>query len=199
MPEKLSSIEDDEVIRRIINGEINEFRHLVLKYQSYIFNIVGSHVPHYWVEEIAHEVFVKAYQSLTSFKNQGDFKHWLTAIAIKTCYAFWRKEYRCREIPMSSCGEEERDYLKKIIAQKSNQLTRETSFQQEIQELLDRALARLSPGERMVLEMAYFEELPAKEVADLLGWTVTRVKVCLFRSRKKLHKIISQWLKDERG
>ncbi|MCX8012392.1 MAG: sigma-70 family RNA polymerase sigma factor, partial [Desulfobacterota bacterium] len=184
------------VIQRVISGEVNLFSYLVLKYLNYVFNVVEKHIPHNWVEEIAHEVFVKAYQSLATFKHKGDFKHWLTAIAIKTCYAFWRKEYRRCEIPMNSCAEEDRDCLKKIIAQKSNQATREENFRQEIQELLNHALARLSPEERLVLEMAYFEGLPIKKVANLLGWTVVRVKVSLFRSRKKLRNIISRWLKE---
>jgi RNA polymerase sigma-70 factor (ECF subfamily) len=61
--------------------------------------------------------------------------------------------------------------------------------------LLDWALAKLSPEDRMVIELVYLEELSVKEAADLLGWSAANVKVRSFRSRKKLHSLISGLIK----
>ena len=166
------------------------------KYQGHILTVVCNHIPYSQAEEVAHDVFVKAYQSLLTFKFKGGFKQWLSAIAVRTCYDFWRKEYRSREIPMSSCSEEDRVCLERVMASQSNQITSEKNLQKEAGELLGRALDRLSPEDRMALEMVYLEGLSGKEAAGLLGWSVANVKIRLFRSRKKLRKILTGFLED---
>ncbi len=166
------------------------------KYQGHILAVVGNHIPYNQAEEVAHDVFVKAYQSLLTFKFKGGFKQWLSVIAVRTCYDFWRKEYRSREIPMSSCSEEDRVCLERAMASQSNQITSEKNLQKEAGELLGRALDRLSPEDRMVLEMVYLEGLSVKEAAGLLGWSVANVKIRIFRSRKKLRKILTGFLED---
>ena len=82
------------------------------------------------------------------------------------------------------------------MASQLNQITSEKNLQKEAGELLGRALDRLSPEDRMVLEMVYLEGLSGKEAAGLLGWSVANVKIRLFRSRKKLRKILAGFLED---
>jgi RNA polymerase sigma-70 factor (ECF subfamily) len=187
-------VEDYDIVRRVIGGDINMFGFLVKKYQVHILTVVGNHIPYNQAEEVAHDVFVKAYQSLQTFKFKGGFKQWLSVIAVRTCYDFWRKEYRSRKISMNSCSEEEQKFLERALAKQSIQATSQENSQKESRELLDRALVKLSPEDRMVLELIYFEGLSAKEAAGLLGWSVANVKIRLFRSRKKLRKIITGFL-----
>ena len=196
MPTRTSTVDDNDIVHRVIAGDINAFGFLVQKYQGHILSVVGNHVPHNQTEEVAHDVFVKAYQSLLTFKFKGGFKQWLSAIAVRTCYDFWRKEYRSREIPMSSCSEEDRSCLERVMANQLNQITFEKNLHKETIELLGRALDRLSPENRMVLEMVYLEGISIKEAADLLGWSVANVKIRLFRSRKKLRQILEGFLED---
>ena len=196
MPAHTTTVDDHDIVRRVIAGDINAFGYLVQKYQGHILTVVGNHIPYNQAEEVAHDVFVKAYRSLLTFKFKSGFKQWLSAIAVRTCYDFWRKEYRSREIPMSSCSEEDRVCLDRVMASQSNQITSEKNLQKEARELLGRALDRLSPEDRMALEMVYLEGLSGKEAAGLLGWSVANVKIRLFRSRKKLRKILTGFLED---
>ena len=196
MPTHTTIVDDHDIVRRVIAGDINAFGLLVQKYQGHILAVVGNHIPYNQAEEVAHDVFVKAYQSLLTFKFKGGFKQWLSVIAVRTCYDFWRKEYRSREIPMSSCSEEEQNFVERALAKQSIQVTSQENSQKEAGELLDRALDKLSPEDRMVLELVYFEGLSAKEAAGLLGWSVANVKIRLFRSRKKLRKILTGFLED---
>jgi RNA polymerase sigma-70 factor, ECF subfamily len=196
MPAHTTFVDDHDIVRQVIAGDINAFGFLVQKYQGHILAVVGNHIPHNQAEEIAHDVFVKAYQSLLTFKFKGGFKQWLSAIAVRTCYNFWRKEYRSREIPMSSCSEEDRVCLERVMASQSNQITSEKNLQKEAGELLGRAMDRLSPEDRIVLEMVYLEGLSIKEAAGFLGWSVANVKIRIFRSRKKLRKILTGFLED---
>ena len=67
----------------------------------------------------------------------------------------------------------------------------EKVLQKEAGEILDLALAKLSAGDRMVLELVYLEGHSVKEAAGLLGWSTTNVKVRLFRSRRKLRGLLA--------
>lgn len=147
-------------------------------------------MPYQEVEETAQNVFVRAYQSLPTYKAKGNFKQWLSAIALRSCYDYWRKAYRSREVPMSSLTERHQDWLEEAMSEQSDQSFHEKSSQQEAIEILDWALGKLSAKDRMVMELVYLEGLSGKEAADLLGWSVANVKIRSLRSRRKLEKLL---------
>ena len=182
---------DSEIIRRIIDGDVNSFEYLLNKYQDHVLRIVTKHIPYNEVEEMAQEVFVRAYQALPGFKEQGSFKQWLSAITVRTCYDFWRKQYRSRELPMSDLSERHRGWLEKTLSNQSDLSFSKESRAKEAGELLDWALSKLSAKDRMVLELVYLEGFSVKEAADLLALSVSNVKVRSFRSRKKLERLLS--------
>jgi RNA polymerase sigma-70 factor (ECF subfamily) len=190
MPDDSPTPNDADIVRRIVEGDVNAFESLLTRYKDHVLRIVKRHMPYQEVEETAQEVFVRAYQSLPKYKAKGNFKQWLSAIAVRSCYDYWRKAYRSREVPMSSLGERHQDWLEAVISDQSDQSFREKSAQQEAIEILDWALGKLSAEDRMVMELVYLEGLSGKEAADLLGWSVANVKIRSFRSRKKLEKLL---------
>lgn len=183
---------DTEIVRRVLNGDTNAFESLLIRYKNMVLKIVKKHVPYNDVEETIQNVFLRAYQSLPSFKGKSAFKQWLSSIAVRTCYDFWRKTYRSREVPMSVLTEKHQNWLEQVITEQSDQAINEKGSQNEARELLDWALGRLSAEDRMVMELVYLEGLSGKKAADLLGWSVANVKVRCFRSRKKLEKILEE-------
>jgi len=187
-----STSSDMEIVRRVVGGDINAYEHLLTKYKPYVMQIVARHLPHQFVEETAHDVFVRAYQSLPSIKSRTAFKPWLATIAIRTCHDFWRKRYRSREQPISSLTENHQEWLKQVVATESIRSLEEKGRQKEARELLDGALEQLSPDDRMVLESVYFEERSGRETAKLLGLSIANVKVRTYRARNKLKKILNR-------
>ncbi len=185
-----SESSDIEIIRRVIAGDVNAFEHLLKRYEEHVLKIVKRHMPYHQIEEIAQDVFVRTYQSLPTFKQKSGFKQWISTIAVRTCYDFWRKAYRSRELPMSAITENHNEWLEQVISAQSFSFY-ERGSQEEAKELLDWALDRLSAEDRMVVELVYLEGLSGKETADLLGWSVANVKVRSFRSRKKLKKLLA--------
>ena len=183
---------DTEIVRRVIDGDVNAFEHLLKKYKQYVFKIVGKRVPYDQTEEIAQEVFIKAYQSLPNFKGISAFQNWLARIAVRACCDFWRKAYKSKEFSMSSLTENQENLLEKIISDQSGQAFAERWSQKEAEEILNYALNRLSAEDRTVLELVYLEGYSAKEAADLLGWSLANVKIRAFRSRKKLQSLLSK-------
>ncbi len=185
--------QDSEIIQQIIDGDVNAFEVLLHKYQTHVLKIVKKHVPPEQVEEVAHDVFLRAYQSLPGFKQTSPFQNWLSSIAVRTCYDFWRKQYRNRELPMSSLSEKHRHWLESSLSQQSSRNYHEQAEQERAGEILDWALDKLSAEDRMVIELVYLEELSGKEAAKLLGWSVTNVKVRSFRARKKMQKLLRNY------
>ena len=181
---------DAEIVDQVVSGDANAFARLLKRYQAQVVGIVKKHVPFDKVEEVAQDVFVRVYQSLPTFKGNDRFKPWLSTITIRTCYDFWRKQYRHREIPLSSLSDQHQLWLEEATSRSSSQSFYEGDSLREAREILDWALDRLSAEDRMVLELVYLEGYSIKEAANLLGWSSVNVKVRSFRARKKLHKLI---------
>jgi RNA polymerase sigma-70 factor (ECF subfamily) len=181
---------DTELINQVLQGDVNAFESLMNRYGEHVLKIVKSHVPYPSVGETTQDVFVRVFQSLSSYKGGGSFQSWLSTIAVRTCYDFWRKAYKNREIPMSALSDRHEEWLENVISDDSISSFEEKGAEREAAEILDWALARLSPEDRMVLELVYMEGRSGKEAARLLGWSLANVKVRSFRAKKKLRKII---------
>lgn len=183
---------DADIVQRVLDGDVNAFSVLLERYQELVLRIVKKHVPYGQVEETAQDVFIRAFQSLKGLRETDRFKQWLSSIAVRTCYDFWRRHYRNRETPQSQLSDEHRNFLDLALADASSSQWSELGKRAEAREILDWALDRLSPQDRMVLELIYLEGYSGKETAALLGWSVANVKVRAFRSRKKLEKLLHE-------
>jgi RNA polymerase sigma-70 factor (ECF subfamily) len=190
---------DEEIVRQVLGGNVNAFESVILRHRVLVLTIVKKHVPEDAVEETAQEAFVRAYQSLPTFKGTGAFSQWLSSIVVRTCYDYWRKAYRSREIPMSALNEKHAQWLEEVISQMPEEAPDEREPQMEAREILNWALGKLSAGNRMVLELVYLEGCSVKEAAELLGWSKANVKVRSFRARMKLEKLLSKVKEQGRG
>ncbi len=190
---------DTKIIKKIIAGDINAFEILLERYRAYVFSIVRKHIPAEHADEIAHEVFIRVYQGLPGFSGKSDFKQWLAGISVRTCYDFWRKKYRSKEISMSSLSETHREWLENTIADDAVMTFAEKKRQAEALEILDWALNKLSAADRMTLELVYLEGYSHKETSALTGWSIANVKIRAHRAKKKIYKILMAEKKKIRG
>lgn len=166
------------------------------RYGDHVLRIVKKHVPYSEVEETTQDVFIRAYQSLANFQGGDRFKSWLSTVAVRTCYDYWRKIYKSREVPMSSLSERHREWLEQVMSEESGRFFQERGEVTEAGEILEWAMERLSAEDRMVLELVYLEGLSGKEAAAQLGWSVANVKVRSFRSRRRLEKLLRGLLEE---
>jgi RNA polymerase sigma-70 factor (ECF subfamily) len=182
---------DAEIIGEVLAGNVNAFEALLERYECYVSGIATRHVPRESVREVAHDTFLRAYQSLKTFKGEKPFKHWLSKIAVRCCYDFWRAHYRNRERPISAISDEGRDWVAGVLSEASMESFTEHSSRSEAITLLHWALDRLSAEDRTVLTLTWLEGYSVREAAERLGWSVPNVKVRSFRARKKLRKVLS--------
>ncbi len=189
---------DAELIARVRAGHVNDYEPLITRHREQVFAIVARHVPGAQVAELAHEVFVRAFLSLRTYRAEKPFAHWLSRIAVRACCDFWRQQARHPETPASTLDADHQDWLETAAQGLAREKFAEEIAQREAAEVLDWALAQVGGAERMVLTMLHRDGHSVSDIAGLLGWTQTRVKVTAFRARHKLRGLLARQLKTTR-
>ena len=188
--------DDLEIIQRVLHGEVDHFSELIARYRQHVEKITNRHVPRDHVAEVAHDVFVRAYTSLSSFSRQTPFEHWLSGIAVRTCYDFWRARRR-EELPVSALATEHQAWMDHVLAAESDDQFREQSRRQEAADLLQWALGHLSAENRLVLTLVHLDGHSVRDAARLLGWSVVNVKVRAHRARHQLRKLLLERKRED--
>lgn len=185
---------DADRIAAVLQGDTASFEPLVLKYQARVFATARRYSRNEnEVEDIVQEVFIKAFQKLSSFRGEAPFEHWLMRLAVRTCYDFLRTHQRNRETAFSDIQDKETDWLERFLAAPDQN----TDAADAARELVDALLNRLSPPARLVLTLLEIERRPVKEIAALTGWSVTLVKVRAFRARAEMRKCLQRMAREK--
>src|SRR5581483_3087226 len=145
------------------------------------------------VEDIAQEVWVKAYQKLASFRGEAPFEHWLMRLTVRTCYDFLRSHQRKKEMSFSELSTPEVNWLECFAAQPDEG----SEHADAARKLVERILESLSPAARLVITLLEIEDCSVKEIAALTGWSIPLVKVRAFRARAEMKKVLAK-LKREK-
>jgi RNA polymerase sigma-70 factor (ECF subfamily) len=189
---------DAELIAQVRAGDVNAYEPLITRHREQVFAIAARHVPGAQVAETAQEIFVRAFLSLSTYRAEKPFAHWLSRIAMRTCYDYWRQQKRRPETPASVLDEDHQEWLERASQGLAREAFTHETEQREAADVLDWALAQVSASDRLVLTMLHRDGHSVAEIATLLGWTQTRVKVTAFRARHKLRGILAGQMKATR-
>jgi RNA polymerase sigma-70 factor (ECF subfamily) len=183
-----------ELIAAVLNGDAASFEPLVEKYSPRVFATARRYARRESeVEDIAQEVWVKAFQKLSSFRGEAPFEHWLMRLTVRTCYDFLRSHQRKKELSFSELSDPETDWLDRFVSHPDHASEAADAARQ----LVERVLAQLSPPARLVITLLEIEERSVKEIAALTGWSVPLVKVRAFRARAEMKKILAKLTKEK--
>ena len=87
-----------ELIAAVLRGDPASFEPLVQKHSPRVFATARRYARRESeVEDIAQEVWLKAFEKLNSFRGEAPFEHWLMRLTVRTCYDFLRRHQRSRE------------------------------------------------------------------------------------------------------
>jgi RNA polymerase sigma factor (sigma-70 family) len=178
--------EDDiALIQMVLQGTQAAYGKLVARYQGYVFSIAYRHVDdRELAEELAQDVFVKAYRSLADFKGNSKFSTWLYTIVHHTCMSHLRKKGSNTVFP----GDEP---MQAITAATGFATLPHTGLEQKTQkQLLDKAIQYLPQADAEIITLFYLAEQSIDEIGVITGLTPGNVKVKLFRARQKLKEIL---------
>lgn len=182
--------QDAILVQRACEGDSDSFGKLVEKYESFVYRTVFYDIKNREdAEDIAQEVFIKAYRALNSFRADSEFSTWIYRICKNTVYDYMRKNSKAKTIPlseMSSGDDNDREYE---IADESGKYDPEkTAISKETASLVNLAISKLSEEHRNIIVMRDIEGYSYSEIADFLGLEEGTVKSRLSRAREALKK-----------
>jgi RNA polymerase sigma-70 factor (ECF subfamily) len=183
-----------ELIAAVLAGDAASFEPLVQKYSPRVFATARRYARRdSEVEDIAQEVWLKAFEKLKSFRGEAPFEHWLMRLTVRTCYDFLRAHQRNRESAFSEISDAEDDWLERFAAAPEGS----GDHADAAKLLVEKVLEKLSPEARMVITLLEIEDRTVKEIAELTGWSATLVKVRAFRARNEMRKILARMTKEK--
>jgi RNA polymerase sigma factor (sigma-70 family) len=184
--------EQDDIfhVQRVLAGNTAAFAVLVEKHSDMAFTIANKIVrSREDAEEIAQDAFVKAYQSLRSFKGDSKFSTWLYRIVYNAAISHTRRKKQdftqLDERVVSDTTEDE------IF---ENLDTLDTELQSK---LVNEAINNLPADESAIVTLFYLKENTIDDISQITGLSVSNVKVKLFRIRKKLYDELQLKMKME--
>jgi RNA polymerase sigma-70 factor (ECF subfamily) len=188
-----------ELVSRARDGDETAFEEIVRRYSPRVFQIASRFFRNRGVvEEMAQEVFLKAFTELSSFEGRGSFEGWLSRIATNRCLNELRSAKRRPESPVADLTEEQSGWLDDQLSGASAARHREKEESLVAADLAEKVLETLSPDDRVALTLLDGEELSVKEVAEMTGWSQSKVKVQAFRARRRMRKAVEELLGRER-
>jgi len=165
---------DVHLIQSTLAGDDGAFAMLVARHRRRVFRLAGRFTRNdHELDDVCQEIFIKVYRHLGTYRADAPFEHWLARVAVRACYDLLRRRRRPEE-PLLDIDFASEDNLAPAQAK----------------ELLDWALAQLPAEDRLVITLLELEEQPVRAIAELTGWSESKVKVRAFRARHRLKCIL---------
>ena len=169
-----------ELIARAKSGNERAFEDLyrihVGRVYAVCLRILGDH---YRAEEVTQQVFIRSWIKLASFRGEGSFGSWLHRLAVNAAL---------NELKASALMQIQYSSLEDLPTESSYQ----GSFSEEMQMDLEKAVAALPTGARVVFVLHEIEGFNHKDIATKLGLANGTCKAQLFRARKLLREALKR-------
>jgi RNA polymerase sigma-70 factor (ECF subfamily) len=176
---------DRELVRRAQAEDQEAYEELVRRHQQRVFAVArGILRQREDVEDIAQQVFVKAYFSLKRFDQRAAFSTWLYKITVNECWDLLRKK-KVRPLTYESELSEEQA---RQLGASAERATREPDISEKLEarQRVERLLDGLDERDRTMLILKEVEGFAVEEIAEILDLNANTVKVRLFRARRRI-------------
>jgi RNA polymerase sigma-70 factor (ECF subfamily) len=176
-------------LQQVVDGNVSRFGWFVDRYKdlaySIAYRILGNEQDS---EEAVQDAFLQAFRSAGSFRGEAKFSTWLCRIVVNQSLARVRKRkpqqrYEEIEVAEEHVGNIESGY-RRLLAKDQTRI-------------IDHALEKLEPEDRLVLTLYYLDEQSVGEVAAITGIPGENIKMRLHRARKRLYGIMSRLVNTE--
>ena len=177
--------DERELVRRAQREDKEAFEELVRRHQARVFAVAGGILRNKEdVEDIAQQVFLKAYFSLKRFDQRAAFSTWLYKITVNECWDLLRKRKVRPLLYEADLSEEQaRQYG---ASEEREEQAQDVSVRLEKKQQLERLLECLEERDRMMLVLKEVQGFSVEEIAEILGINGNTVKVRLFRARQRI-------------
>jgi RNA polymerase sigma-70 factor (ECF subfamily) len=177
--------DDRELVRRAQREDKEAFEELIRRHQHRVFAVAGGIVRRREdVEDVAQQVFVKAYFSLKRFDQRAAFSTWLYKITVNECWDMLRKRKVRPLVYEADLSEEQARQV--ISSAEKGKDEPDISERLEARQRVERLLDGLDERDRLMLILKEVEGFSIEEIADVLDLNANTVKVRLFRARRRV-------------
>lgn len=189
---------DTELIKHILDGNRDRFRVLVEQHQQMVFRTCMGFVHNKEdAEDLAQDVFVQAYRSLSGFKGESAFSTWIYRIAVnaslnKIRKSSWNSAFQRLD---TLFGQDKNKELPLPLINSEN--PEETIIREEHAEWIRKALDSLPENQKTAIILSKYDDLPQKEIAEIMNITEGAVEALLQRAKKNLRKKLSSYRKNK--
>jgi RNA polymerase sigma-70 factor (ECF subfamily) len=196
MDVQLSVRDEASMIASILAGDSEQYHELIRPYERSVYKMALSFMKNESdAEDVAQEAFLKAFRQLSDFRGQAKFSTWLISITLNEARGRLRRRTIVR---MESLDEssEQGGHLSPALLRDWREVPSEALERHEIRQMLQDAIANLSPLYREVLVLRDVEEFSIEETATALAITSGTVKVRLHRARLMMQKELAPKLRN---
>jgi RNA polymerase sigma-70 factor (ECF subfamily) len=171
-----ASLDDAAVVTRVVSGDTQMFAVLVSRYQAGLYrHAVAMVLDHDVAADMVQDTFVRAYTRLSTCRKRDRFRAWIFQMLRNRCLDHL-KDVRRRNVPLDRALDVEDAAEEPIRRMERARLRGEIA----------KALDQLPDAQREAFLMHYVEELPYETMADLLGASVSALKMRVLRARDTL-------------
>lgn len=176
---------DQELVRRVQQGDKKAFDLLVIKYQQRIAKLISRYVRDQdEVQDVAQEAFIKAYRALPRFRGDSAFYTWLYRIAINTA-----KNYlvaQGRRPPATDVDAEEAVYVDGGMRLSDRDTPEQLVQRDEIERVIFDTIDSLPEELRTAITLREMEGLSYEEIAVTMDCPIGTVRSRIFRAREAI-------------
>jgi RNA polymerase sigma-70 factor, ECF subfamily len=186
---------EHELIRRARAGDEDAFAELVMLHGARVYGALRRFgLDEYEADEVAQEVFLRAWRGLARFEERAQFSTWLYRIAFNEAQ---RRRSR-RALPRAEADPDREDPIAALP--ESPDLGPEAqTLSREFEQILERALGQLPAEWRDAVVLRDLEGLSTDEAAEIVGVRQTAFKSRLHRGRMQLRALLEPYLTLEEG
>ena len=186
---------DQELIRGIKEKDESAFKEFVDKYQEMVLNTCNRFVHNYDDSmDIAQEVFIKVYDTSDKFREQSKISTWLYRIAVNKSLNHIRNKKRKNIFNSLDLLFENQKSSEARIEDESETME-ENMILNEKKDALKKAIDELPQKQKVAITLSKLEEMPYKEIAEVMNISVTEAGVLINRAKKNIQKKILRQFK----
>lgn len=186
-----TGLNDNEIISQVLSGDYQAYAGLVNRYQNYVFTLTLRMVKNREdAEEVAQDVFIKAYKYLADFKGASKFTTWLYTIVNNTAISFLRK----KKLDIHSLDNER---VFEVADSQDSGMRANLVEQKSKLGMVNQAISLLSPDDAQIITLFYKAEQSLEETAQVLDIEVNAAKVRLHRARTRLKEKMETYFAEE--